>query len=95
MARCLDRLVGHDKQVAQLESALKRQRLAMTLLFVGPSGVGKKLCAQGVAQALICTENPLGCGQCASCRRIEQNQSESVLYVEPEGLQIKMEHSIY
>lgn len=91
MARILDAVKGHDRLVARLLEAVASKRLASTLLFVGPSGIGKKLVARGLAQAMLCEKTTDGCGECGSCIRIEKNQSESVLYVEPEEIQIKVE----
>jgi len=91
VARILDAVKGHDRLVARLLEAVASKRLASTLLFVGPSGIGKKLVARGLAQAMLCEKTTDGCGECGSCIRIEKNQSESVLYVEPEEIQIKVE----
>jgi len=64
------------------------------LLFVGPSGVGKKQVAQGVAQSLVCESlNPktwLACGRCGSCIRMDKFESESLKFIEPDNNSIKM-----
>ncbi|MEQ1876597.1 MAG: DNA polymerase III subunit, partial [Bdellovibrionia bacterium] len=91
MARILDSVLGHDRLTSRLLDAARGDRLAATLLFVGPSGIGKKLAARGIAQALLCEESPDACGTCGSCIRIEKNQSESVLLIAPEEIQIKVE----
>lgn len=91
MARLLDSLLGHDEPLSRLLEALKQKRLASTLLFVGPSGVGKKLAARGLAQAVLCDKGPPACGTCGSCIRVEGGQSESLCYLEPEEIQIKIE----
>jgi DNA polymerase-3 subunit delta' len=97
MARLLSRLVGHQATMTSLLEASARQKLAATLLFAGPSGIGKKLAAMALAQTLVCEKNLTeACGECGACLRLEKNQSESVLIVEPEGVAIKVEqaHSI-
>lgn len=62
---------GHDRVVNQFRRSLERGRLANTLLFLGPPGVGKKAVALKLAQALLCCESPPGdlspCGACESC----------------------------
>ena len=65
-----------------------------SLLFAGPSGVGKRLTALAVAQALNCTNTSQGsglraegsvdaCGACAACTRIARGVHPDVLFVEP------------
>jgi DNA polymerase-3 subunit delta' len=51
-------LVGHRGLVALLSRAVERGSLPPTLLFAGPSGVGKWRTAQATAQALNC-ERPV------------------------------------
>jgi DNA polymerase-3 subunit delta' len=92
-------LEGHQLTLQPLMSAATEKRLAGTMLFAGPSGIGKKFGALTLAQALVC-ETPLttrpsaaGCGVCGPCQRIEKNQSESLMIVEPAGAQIKIEQA--
>lgn len=73
--------------------ALRAERLAHALLFVGASGVGKRPVAEALAQALICTQPQFPCGECGACLRVEKGQSESLMVVEPEGAFIKIEQS--
>lgn len=65
---------GHDEVVEQFRRALERGRLASTFLFVGPAGVGKRLFALKLAQAMLCErrrEEQLDpCGQCPSCLQV-------------------------
>jgi DNA polymerase-3 subunit delta' len=101
MARILDQLLGHRDTVHLLLDAYLNRRLASTMLFVGPSGVGKRMAALGLAQVLLCEQNgetsihpeQIACGQCGSCIRVASGQSESVMLVEPEGAQIKTEQA--
>jgi DNA polymerase-3 subunit delta' len=64
---------GHDDVVARLRGVLSRERLASTLLFVGPPGVGKYSFALKFGQTLLCSERLEGlldpCGNCLSCRQ--------------------------
>lgn len=79
-----------DRAIAALESALARGHVHHAWLFHGPDGVGKELAAVGLAQALCCTEQPnVGCGTCASCRRVEKRNHPDVTMVMPEDEQVK------
>ena len=60
------------------------------VLLAGPPGVGKRLTAVAVAQAINCLQpqSPNGlerdaCGECASCRRIARGIHPDVIVVEP------------
>jgi DNA polymerase-3 subunit delta' len=64
------RIQGYDVHVHAFTRAAQRGRLAHAYLFTGPPGVGKRLFAGELAQALLC-ESPTGplnaCGACVSC----------------------------
>lgn len=65
------RVRGHDQWVKAFNHALQRGRLAHAYLFVGPSGIGKRLFAGELAKALLCegrTGDKLeACDKCAAC----------------------------
>ena len=47
--------------------------------------------AKKLAQSLVCDKTPYkGCGTCGACERVEQKQSENVLFIEASTLEIKM-----
>ena len=66
---------GHDLTIEQIKRAHQRGRLSHAYLFVGPSGVGKRLIAQKLAQALFCesedSETLEACGTCPNCKRFQ------------------------
>jgi DNA polymerase-3 subunit delta' len=68
------RIRGHDVIVAAFTRAVERGRLAHAYLFVGPTGVGKRLFAGELAKALLCekTDGRLeACDQCPACHLVE------------------------
>jgi DNA polymerase-3 subunit delta' len=104
MARLLDQLVGHQQIVSRFFHALSQERLPHTFLLVGPSGVGKKLTAFALAQALVCENSTQACGVCGACVRISKlamatkkgeasHSTESVLLIEPERSMIKIDQA--
>ena len=95
MARLADRLIGNKEALRRLVDAQAGGRLAATLLFAGPSGIGKRLAALALAQALVCEKGGKdgACGACGPCLRIEKRQSESLMMVEPDGAGIKIEQA--
>ena len=84
-------IVGHRAVVARVSRAVARDTLPPSLLLTGPGGVGKRLLATAVAQALNCAAArrdaaPLtidGCGSCPACRRIANGTYSDVLFLEP------------
>lgn len=92
-------LEGHQLTLKPLIEAAAKSRMAGTLLFAGPSGVGKKFSALALTQALVCETDlesrvdHAGCGVCGPCRRVESGQSESLMVVSPDGAQIKIDQA--
>ncbi len=77
-------LVGHQRQLAILRSALAGDRLHHAYLFVGPEGVGKRMVAVAYAKAIHCQAvNNDFCGQCANCARIANGNHPDVRVIEP------------
>ena len=85
-----DEIVGHRAVVARIASAVARDSLPPSVLFTGPAGIGKRLLATAVAQALNCAaprrraSRPAidGCGACSACRRIANGTYSDVLFLE-------------
>jgi DNA polymerase-3 subunit delta' len=83
-------LIGHRRLAAVLSRAAARGTLPPSLLFAGPSGVGKRRVAIALAETLNCPA-PISaadierdaCGECASCRRIARGVHPDVIVVEP------------
>lgn len=78
-------VLGHARPVGLLARSIGRGTLPPSLLFSGPDGVGKRLVARAVAQALNCL-SPDGadaCGRCTACRRIAAGTHPDVIGAEP------------
>ena len=85
-------IVGHRRPGDLLRRAIAVGSLPQSLIFAGPDGIGKRLMAGAVAQALNCLE-PVdasgpprrdACGTCRSCRKIERRVHPDVRIVEPD-----------
>ena len=77
-------ILGHDKQKAWFENALRQQRLASTFLFVGPPGCGKRTFARYLAKRLLClrrhdAERAAACEACESCVQFEAGTHPDLL----------------
>jgi DNA polymerase-3 subunit delta' len=92
MARLIDSIYGHEETWQALRA--RGEDLPHALAFTGPAGIGKRRVAWALAQALLCTSEEKPCGQCGPCLRVEKQQSEAVLAIEPSGTQIKLESAL-
>jgi len=64
-------LFGHARAKALLARALTRGALNPSLIFAGPSGLGKASLAYRLAAALQCeAPAPWACGECGPCRKV-------------------------
>ena len=86
-------VVGHRRLLALLSRAIERESLPPTLMFVGPSGVGKWKTAVATAATVNCLEPvrepssdvPIdACGKCRSCDRIARGVHVEVPMLEPD-----------
>ena len=61
-------------------------RVPPSLLFCGPSGVGKLQAAMTLAKALNCSQSKTdACGACPACLRIDREEHPDVHIARPEG----------
>ena len=71
-------VVGQQNLTQTLKGAIESGRLAHAYLFCGPRGVGKTSCARIFARTINClnpTPDGEACGECDSCRAIDQGNS--------------------
>ena len=76
--------LGHDAVRDRLCALLSGGRLHPCLLFVGPSGLGKRQLARWLAMWRNCDERGAPCGECWSCRQIKLNQRPDIIEVVPD-----------
>lgn len=77
-------IVGHEKQLETLRTALLNGRLHHAYLFIGPEGIGKRTLALGLAQAIHCTEQESDfCGACGACRAVQTGNHADIRILDP------------
>lgn len=89
-------LLGQEKNVRLLRSALIRGRVAHAYLVTGAPGTGKKTLARTFAAALNCEGrgpewDGEPCGECRSCRKLAGGNHPDVQEISPEGARLKVE----
>lgn len=78
--------------VEVIKSLQTRGRLPHGLMLVGGTHQSRRLVAMELTKTLVCDQGN-ACGQCGPCLRITSGQSESLLLVEPDGQNIKLEQA--
>src|SRR3989344_8460275 len=89
MARLLDFIVGHQKNIEKLLSLKLQKRWPHAFLFTGPNAIGKRKVALAFAQMLVCEQSETACGDCGPCLRIAKEQSENLLRLAPDASMAK------
>lgn len=75
---------GHESQRQQLEELFNGERLPQSNILVGPSGVGKKTLLLFEIARFFCQSPNKPCGECGSCLRASQRESEFHRIIEPD-----------
>ncbi|MSP38012.1 MAG: DNA polymerase III subunit delta' [Deltaproteobacteria bacterium] len=77
-------IIGQQKPLTILRSALANGRLHHAYLFLGLEGVGKHTVAMAFAKAIHCGESDHDyCGGCVNCARIAAGNHPDVRVIEP------------
>jgi len=83
-------IAGHSRLLSLLSRVIARDSMPPAVLLAGPAGVGKRLTAVAVAQAMNCLQSRSSseferdaCGECPACRRIARGVHPDVIVVEP------------
>jgi DNA polymerase-3 subunit delta' len=85
-------IVGHQRPIKWLQTAVTTNHLGHAYLFHGEPTIGKRLTAIALAQYLHC-EAPQdapttdACGLCRSCHQIAQATHPDFLFIHPEDIQ--------
>ncbi len=78
-------VVGQHHIKPVLRAMLQKNRIPPVLIFAGPRGTGKTTMARIIAAALNCEKLSVGwdaCGECPSCKSVQQTNSTSVLEID-------------
>lgn len=79
-------IIGQDRIVGSLKSAVKANKIPVAYLFSGPRGCGKTSAALVLAAAINCLDDKSrskgdACGTCAVCVNIQNNNQLGVKYI--------------
>lgn len=78
-------IIGHKKEIAHLEQAMKAGKVSHAYIFNGEKGAGKKTLADAFAMTLQCTgEGEKPCGVCHSCKQAASGNHPDIIYLKHE-----------
>ena len=87
-----EKIVGNNKIKEYLETSVKTKNISHSYMFVGRSGIGKKLFAREYAKQIMCL-NEGNCleNKCESCIKFEAGSNPDYTEIAPEGKTLKIE----
>ena len=88
-----ENIIGNDKIKNELTNLVKLNKCPHSLLFLGTSGIGKRLIAKEFAKMILCTsKSDEGyCGRCKSCIEFSSNNNPDFGEIEPDGNNVKID----
>jgi DNA polymerase-3 subunit delta' len=91
--KAFSEIIGQEQAIGFLKGVMVGGKLPHAYLFAGISGIGKTTTALALTQAINCMErvNEEACGQCQPCRQVKSGNFPDLIFVEPDGRNIKIE----
>lgn len=86
-------VVGHRPVIEMLREMVARDHVGHAWLFHGPEGVGKRTVAMAFLSFLVCRNRTAedSCGECLSCRQVDQGLFPDIEVLVPDGVFLKIE----
>ena len=84
-------ILGNNKIKESLQESVKNNKISHSYLFIGMSGIGKKIIAKEFAKAILCLESEKYCNNCKSCLEFDGENNPDFSIIEPDGNTIKIE----
>lgn len=82
-------IIGHEKQLKQIEKDIESGNLAHAYLLVGSNSIGKHTVAKKLAGILQCENN--FCHECNTCIQVQKGSHLDTIEMNDEGESIKIE----
>lgn len=87
-----EKLIGNQKIKQILLSAIQKDSVLHSYMFIGEEGIGKNLFAKEFAKMILCSSQNKPCEECKSCTQFNGRNHPDFMQIEPEdGKTIKIE----
>ena len=86
-----ENILGNNKIKQELEQAVKLNKLSHSYMFIGTSGIGKKLIAKEFSKMLLCLGEQKYCNNCKSCIEFDSSNNPDFQIIQPDGSSIKID----
>lgn len=86
-----DKIIGNDKIKQQLKQAVDLNKTSHSYLFLGISGIGKKMIAKEFAKMILCESGEKYCGHCKSCIEFDSNNNPDFQLIQPDGASLRID----
>ena len=84
-------ILGNDKVKELLQESVNNNQVSHSYLFIGESGIGKKMIAKEFAKAILCLGDNKYCDNCKSCLEFDGGNNPDFSIIEPDGNVIKID----
>lgn len=86
-----ENIIGNITIKNMLKQAIDKQKVSHSYLFIGTTGIGKKMLATEFAKEILCLKKGEICNSCKSCIEFNSHNNPDFLCIQPEGNSIKIE----
>lgn len=86
-----DKILGNEKIKQQLKQAVDLNKTSHSYLFLGTSGIGKKMIAKEFAKMILCNNEEKYCNNCKSCIEFDSNNNPDFQLIMPDGTSLKID----
>ena len=86
-----DQIIGNESAKSTLKKAVELNITSHSYMFVGISGIGKRLIAKEFAKAILCLEENKYCNKCKSCIEFDSSNNPDFIIIEPDNGNIKID----
>ena len=86
-----DKIIGNEKIKQELEQTITLNKMSHSYMFLGTSGIGKKMIAKEFAKMILCQGEQKYCNHCKSCIEFDSNNNPDFQLIEPDGASLKIE----
>ena len=86
-----ENILGNDKIKKELIGSINNEKYSHSYLFLGISGIGKKMIAKEFAKMILCGGEKKYCNKCKSCIEFNSGNNPDFAEINPDGNNVKIE----